>query len=127
MVLLDHGLYKELDDSIRITYASLWKVLCDTVPNFVIQNLGHIYSLSSFIDTILWSQGLVFSDAKVIKENSMKLGAGDDLYALFAGILTMRPWNRVIDSSVDHLVIKGTDRSELQVMCLQIEQFDNFC
>lgn len=127
MVLLDHGLYKELDDSIRITYASLWKVLCDNVPNFIIQNLGHIYSLSSFIDTILWSQGLVFSDAKVIKENSMKLGAGDDLYALFAGILTMRPWNRVIDSSVDHLVVKGTDRSELQVMCLQIEQFDNFC
>lgn len=57
----------------------------------------------------------------------MKLGAGDDLYALFAGILTMRPWNRVIDPSVDHLVVKGTDRSELQVMCLQIEQFDNFC
>lgn len=88
LVLLDHGLYKELDDSIRINYASLWK-------------------------------GLVFSDAKAIKENSMKLGAGDDLYALFAGILTMRPWNRVIDPSVDHLVVKGTDRSELQMYASQ--------
>lgn len=47
----------------------------------------------------------------------MKLGAGEDLYALFAGILTMRPWNRVIDPAVDHLVIQGSDsdKSELQV------------
>jgi hypothetical protein len=63
-------------------------------------------------------QALIFADANAIKENSVKLGAGEDLYALFAGILTMRPWNRVVDSSVDHLVIQGTDndRSELQVI-----------
>ncbi|KAJ8443905.1 hypothetical protein Cgig2_032729 [Carnegiea gigantea] len=86
LVLLDHGLYKELDFSTRINYAALWK-------------------------------GLVFSDAKAIKEYSAKLGAGEDLYALFAGILTMRPWNRVIDTSADHLVVRGTesDRSELQM------------
>ena len=48
----------------------------------------------------------------------MKLGAGDDLYALFAGVLTMRPWNRVVDRAVDHLAIQGNDddRSELQVL-----------
>lgn len=86
LVLLDHGLYKELDFSTRLSYASLWRAL-------------------------------VCSDANGIKENSVKLGAGEDLYALFAGILTMRPWNRVIDPAVDHLVIKGTDsdRSELQM------------
>jgi hypothetical protein len=63
-------------------------------------------------------QALIFADANAIKENSVKLGAGEDLYALFAGILTMRPWNRVVDSSVDHLVVQGTDndRSELQVI-----------
>ncbi|KAL9256830.1 putative ABC1 protein [Drosera capensis] len=90
LVLLDHGLYKELDFETRINYAALWKAL-------------------------------VFSDAKSIKENSTKLGAGDDLYALFAGILTMRPWNRVIDQSVDHLVIQGTEseRSELQMYASQ--------
>ncbi|KAK9683519.1 hypothetical protein RND81_10G147400 [Saponaria officinalis] len=90
LVLLDHGLYKELDFSMRINYASLWK-------------------------------GLVFSDVKAIKENCAKLGAGDDLYTLFAGILTMRPWNRVIDTSVDHLVVQGTDsdRSELQMYASQ--------
>jgi hypothetical protein len=63
-------------------------------------------------------QALIFADANAIKENSVKLGAGEDLYALFAGILTMRPWNRVVDPSVDHLVVQGSDsdRSELQVI-----------
>lgn len=90
LVLLDHGLYKDLDNSMRINYASLWK-------------------------------GLVFSDANAIKENSAKLGAGEDLYVLFAGILTMRPWNKVIDPAVDHLVVQGTDddRSELQMYASQ--------
>lgn len=85
LVLLDHGLYKELDYTTRISYASLWKAL-------------------------------VFADAKAIKENSIKLGAGEDLHALFAGVLTMRPWQRVIDPSPDHLVLDGktTDYSELQ-------------
>ncbi|XP_010535166.1 PREDICTED: putative ABC1 protein At2g40090 [Tarenaya hassleriana] len=90
LVLLDHGLYKELDFNTRYNYAALWKAL-------------------------------IFSDVNAIKEYSVKLGAGDDLYVLFAGILTMRPWNRVIDTSVDHLVIKGTneDRSELQMYASQ--------
>ncbi|OEL24599.1 putative ABC1 protein [Dichanthelium oligosanthes] len=89
LVLLDHGLYKELDYTTRISYASLWKAL-------------------------------VFADAKAIKENSVKLGAGEDLHALFAGVLTMRPWQRVIDPSPDHLVLdaKTTDYSELQVYML---------
>ncbi|KAF9605919.1 hypothetical protein IFM89_020798 [Coptis chinensis] len=66
-------------------------------------------------------EALVFADANAIKQNSMKLGAREDLYALFVGILTMRPWNRVIDPAVDHLVIKGndSDRSELQMYASQ--------
>uniref|UniRef100_A0A7N0TH43 ABC1 atypical kinase-like domain-containing protein n=2 Tax=Kalanchoe fedtschenkoi TaxID=63787 RepID=A0A7N0TH43_KALFE len=90
LVLLDHGLYKELDLTTRYNYAALWK-------------------------------GLVFSDAKAIKEYCVKLGAGEDLYALFAAILTMRPWNKVIDPAVDHLVMKGndSDRSELQMYASQ--------
>ncbi|KAL8192894.1 hypothetical protein R6Q57_027342 [Mikania cordata] len=90
LVLLDHGLYKLLDNSTRTNYAALWKAL-------------------------------VLADAKGIKENCMKFGAGEDLYALFAGILTMRPWNRVIDPAVDHLAIKGTagDHSELQMYASQ--------
>ncbi|KAF3433445.1 hypothetical protein FNV43_RR24547 [Rhamnella rubrinervis] len=90
LILLDHGLYKDLDFQTRTNYAALWKAL-------------------------------VFADAKAIKENSVKLGAGEDLYALFAGILTMRPWNRVVDPAADHLVIQGneSDRSELQLDFLQ--------
>ncbi|KAE9608080.1 putative cadmium-transporting ATPase [Lupinus albus] len=86
LILLDHGLYKELDFDTRTNYAALWKAL-------------------------------IFSDANSIKEYSLKLGAGEDLYALFAGILTMRPWNRVVDPSMDHLVIQGdeSERSELQM------------
>ncbi|XP_052199117.1 putative ABC1 protein At2g40090 isoform X4 [Diospyros lotus] len=90
LILLDHGLYKELDLSTRTNYAALWK-------------------------------SLIFSDAQGIKENCVKLGAGEDLYALFAGVLTMRPWNRVIDPAVDHLVLQGddNDRSELQMYASQ--------
>lgn len=90
LVLLDHGLYKDLDLSTRTSYAALWK-------------------------------GLIFADANAIKENCVKLGAGEDLYPLFAGILTMRPWNRVIDPAVDHLVLQGSsgDRSEIQMYASQ--------
>ncbi|XP_068330605.1 putative ABC1 protein At2g40090 [Pyrus communis] len=90
LILLDHGLYKDLDPETRTNYAALWKAL-------------------------------IFSDANAIKDYSAKLGAGEDLYALFAGILTMRPWNRVIDPAVDHLIIQGTesDRSELQMYASQ--------
>ncbi|XP_020576582.1 putative ABC1 protein At2g40090 isoform X2 [Phalaenopsis equestris] len=90
LILLDHGLYKNLDFATRVNYASLWKAL-------------------------------IFADVNGIKENSVKLGAGEDLYVLFAGVLTMRPWNRVIDRSVDHLVLDGNDseRSELQMYASQ--------
>ncbi|KAK2388031.1 protein ACTIVITY OF BC1 COMPLEX KINASE 8, chloroplastic [Trifolium repens] len=86
LILLDHGLYRELDFNTRANYAALWKAL-------------------------------IFADANGIKECSIKLGVGEDLYPLFAGVLTMRPWNRVIDPSMDHLVIQGSesDRSELQM------------
>ncbi|KAJ0979617.1 hypothetical protein J5N97_015091 [Dioscorea zingiberensis] len=90
LILLDHGLYKELDFETRTNYAALWRAL-------------------------------IFADANGIKENSAKLGAGEDLYALFAGVLTMKPWNRVIDPAVDHLVLEGNDgeRSELQFYASQ--------
>ncbi|OMO58770.1 hypothetical protein CCACVL1_25363 [Corchorus capsularis] len=67
-------------------------------------------------------QALVFAGPNGIKENSVKLGVGEDLYVLFAGILTMRPWNRVIDPTVDHLVINGpeSDLSETQNLIADI-------
>jgi aarF domain-containing kinase len=71
-----------------------------------------------------WNQALVFADAKEIKERSVRLGAGDDLYGLFAGVLTMRPWNKIVDQSFDHLNIPDTpeQRDELQV-CMESFSF----
>ncbi|GLJ21461.1 hypothetical protein SUGI_0395900 [Cryptomeria japonica] len=90
LILLDHGLYRVLDRSMREHYAKLWKAL-------------------------------VFADVNGIKYHSVKLGAGEDLYVLFAGILTMRPWNKVVDPAIDHLRLNGTseDRSELQMYASQ--------
>ncbi|KAL2333357.1 hypothetical protein Fmac_014570 [Flemingia macrophylla] len=93
LILLDHGLYKELDVQTRTNYASLWKAL-------------------------------IFSDSNAIKEYSTKLGAGEDLYALFAGVLTMRPWNRVVDPSMDHLVIQGNDSDRLELQMYASQYFN---
>ncbi|EFJ11901.1 hypothetical protein SELMODRAFT_125297 [Selaginella moellendorffii] len=89
LVLLDHGMYKTLEPSIRAHYAGLWKAL-------------------------------VFADAQKIKEHSLGLGAGD-LYVLFAGVLTMRPWSRVVESSIDHLNVPPSEegREEIQMYASQ--------
>ena len=70
-------------------------------------------------------QALIHADENGIKEYSIKLGAGEDLHALFAGVLTMRPWERVIDPSFGHLVLDGnnTDHSEMQVIVLCVILF----
>ncbi|XP_076911942.1 putative ABC1 protein At2g40090 [Bidens hawaiensis] len=39
--------------------------------------------------------------------------------ARMGGILTMRPWNLVIDPAVDHLAIQGNDHSERQMYASQ--------
>jgi hypothetical protein len=115
LILLDHGLYRELDNSTRINYASLWKV------TMLIQLLFWSQFTSQYFNIfyhVCLTQALVLSDEKAIKEYSVKLGAGEDLHAFFAGVLTMKPWNSVIDPSVGHLILDGnnTDRSEVQVI-----------
>jgi len=42
---------------------------------------------------LLW-QSLIFGDAEGIKEHSQAMNAGD-MYPLFAGMLTNRPWDEV--------------------------------
>jgi len=86
-----------------------------------------IISVDGVLELVM--QSLIFSDAQGIKENCVKLGAGEDLYALFAGVLTMRPWNRVIDPAVDHLVLQGddNDRSELQVIISRDGALSKLC
>lgn len=100
-----------------------WKIFGKPKPQLVLLDHG-LYRVLDFETrtnyAALW-KGLVFANVNAIKEYSVKLGAGEDLYALFAGILTMRPWSKVSNPSVDHLVIEGTndDRSELQTYASQ--------
>lgn len=63
-------------------------------------------------------QALVLADEKGIKEHSVGCGAGEDLYILFAGVLTMRPWNRIVEKDINHLHMPNTPegRDELQVL-----------
>ncbi|KAK7843629.1 putative abc1 protein [Quercus suber] len=136
LIILDHGLYKELDFHTRANYAALWKALIFADAAAIKENcvkLGageDLYALFAGILTMRpWNKVVdpsvdhlvIKSNDTAIKENCVKLGAGEDLYALFAGILTMRPWNKVVDPSVDHLVIKSNDgdRSELQMYASQ--------
>ncbi|CAI5940661.1 unnamed protein product [Closterium sp. NIES-64] len=77
IVLLDHGMYRQLPDSLRLNYAHLWKAL-------------------------------VLADARGIMQYSIALGAGADLYAIFAATLTLRSWENIVEASSDHLFIPDT-------------------
>eukprot|EP00252_Welwitschia_mirabilis_P003592 TRINITY_DN1364_c0_g1_i5.p1 TRINITY_DN1364_c0_g1~~TRINITY_DN1364_c0_g1_i5.p1 ORF type:complete len:229 (+),score=35.63 TRINITY_DN1364_c0_g1_i5:113-799(+) len=61
----------------------------------------------------LW-KALVFADENGIKENSIKLGAGEDLYVLFAAVLTMKPWKKIVDPTIDHLRMGVTNEDRLE-------------
>ncbi|MFS7961201.1 hypothetical protein Hanom_Chr08g00712091 [Helianthus anomalus] len=77
------------------------------------QTSGTIMAIYSYEKYVTFLQALVLADVKGIKENCMKFGAGEDLYTFFTSILTMKPWERVIDPAVDHLAIN--DHSDLQI------------
>jgi len=70
LVLLDHGLYRELSPQFRLDYAHLW-------------------------------HGLVTGDAAEIRDSAKALGADDSTYQLFAAMLTLRTWDRIVGSEVD--------------------------
>ncbi|GAX83513.1 hypothetical protein CEUSTIGMA_g10938.t1 [Chlamydomonas eustigma] len=76
LVLLDHGLYRDLDDEFRLAYAGLWR-------------------------------SLVFADEVGIRRHSEKMNAGDAV-PLFAALLTQRPWEDILDNSVNHLAIPNS-------------------
>ena len=46
---------------------------------------------------LLW-QSLIFADAEGIKQHSQAMNAGD-MYPLFAGMLTNRPWDEVLSQT----------------------------
>eukprot|EP00891_Asterochloris_glomerata_P006292 jgi/Astpho2/6292/e_gw1.00089.9.1_t len=62
----------------------------------------------------LW-QALIFSDVEGIKKYSAAMNAGD-MYPLFAGMLTQRPWDQVTRRSWDHLNLKRDDAEREMIM-----------
>ncbi len=76
LVLLDHGLYRELDEKFRGDYARLWT-------------------------------SIIFADEEGIRAAAETMGVGED-YALFACMLTAKPWDQVLNPSMESLRI---DRS----------------
>lgn len=68
----------------------------------------------------LW-KALVLADVDKIKKHSVAMGAGEDLYMLFAAVLTMRPWDRILDPTHDHLQVPDTEeeRAQLQMYAAQ--------
>jgi aarF domain-containing kinase len=69
LVLVDHGLYKTLDPEFRRNYARLWR-------------------------------GIFLADLSEIRSASADLGIHDgDACALFAGILTSRPFDEIVERS----------------------------
>eukprot|EP00850_Spirogloea_muscicola_P005059 SM000022S07273 [mRNA] locus=s22:906467:908354:+ [translate_table: standard] len=99
LVLLDHGLYRSIPPSLRLNYAGLWKAGC----------ISTLQSLAAH------ALALVFADAEGVRKHSIALGAGEDLYRLFAAVLTMRSWDNITQPSLDHLTVPSSDEERLQL------------
>ncbi|WIA33107.1 hypothetical protein OEZ86_006260 [Tetradesmus obliquus] len=82
LVLLDHGLYRQIDDGFRREYAALWRAL-------------------------------IFSDKAGIKQHAESMNAGD-AYPLFAAMLTMRPWDQIVDfdPQLEHLSLTSNKQEK---------------
>lgn len=75
IILLDHGLYRELDHEFRLKYAYLWR-------------------------------SLMLADLDAIKGACSSLGV-DRAYALFAAMLTARPFDEMIERSKSRALSHG--------------------
>lgn len=69
--------------------------------------------------TLCGVQSLVLGSAEGIKEHSMGLGAGEDLYTILASTLTLRSWDTLVGGATleDRLAIPDThhEKQKLQV------------
>ncbi|CAM6086737.1 unnamed protein product [Calypogeia fissa] len=73
----------------------------------------------------LW-KALVFADVPRIKEYGVKVGAGEDLYVLFAGVLTMRPWDEIVVGTIDHLNLPDTPEGKAEIQNYAAQYFVEF-
>ena len=99
LVLLDHGLYRQITDDFRLQYAggcslsayqSLWCSSSQYCRPLAMHAIG---GESEVLCAGLW-RALVFGDAESIKQHAAAMNAADS-YAFFASMLTMRPWEEI--------------------------------
>jgi aarF domain-containing kinase len=76
LVLLDHGLYRELPEGFRWHYCRLWR-------------------------------GLVSADERAIETHCAAMGAAR-LHTLLAAMLTMKPWDDIVDGDIAKLRRQGS-------------------
>ena len=137
LVLLDHGLYKQLPDDLRLEYAGLWQALVfgdeavsDLVSHIASISCGTLLltcALTCAIMEAVWARlwcHLCSCDTVVlqgIKEHAARMNAGE-LYPLFAAMLTSRPWEEVTRKTANHLYIPQSP-SERQVLQQRAQAF----
>lgn len=80
LVLLDHGLYREIPDALRLSYSGLWS-------------------------------SIIKGDNEGMKKYSAEMNAGE-LFELFASMLTMKPYDQIVDQSSDIDRLKWDDSQE---------------
>ena len=80
LVLVDHGLYKQLDDDFRITYAKLWKGLL----------LANIPLIKSSCERLLTQENRGDEDQEAQTKQ---------LFPLLAAMLTSRPFDEIVERS----------------------------
>ncbi len=76
VVLLDHGLYRDLGPEFRMSYCRLWR-------------------------------GLVMGDENAIRDTCKAMNVGP-AYTLLAAMLTMRPWDDIVNADREKLKGKNT-------------------
>ena len=90
IVLLDHGLYRELDDFFRLEYCRLW-------------------------------EGIVLGDKQEIKRACIALNVGP-AYTLLAAMLTMRPWDDIVNKDREKLINK-TSNSDSEMLKVYAQRY----
>lgn len=95
IVLLDHGLYRELNQRFQVAYAGLWSSLIRGDENGIMQASYRLFQMAREDEV---SRRRARGDSRVtVDDIAREQGEGSvPSYRLFASVLTGRPWRVVV-------------------------------
>jgi aarF domain-containing kinase len=99
IVLVDHGLYKSIDTDFRLKYAQLWKSIMLANVDDIIQACYDLGMPKSNPVTNENDGSNNNSSTQQSHRNSSSSRSSDDACRLFAGVITARPFDEVIERS----------------------------